>query len=72
MRFNALGAILRFVKDNNMLDVLKPYLESLPTWFEQWNTKPADQRGLYTKVANISLTAMENIDDGDQRKKNEK
>lgn len=51
--------LLKFLKAHGMFDALRPYLDKLPAWFEDWETSEEYQRKLYEEVAEIALEAGE-------------
>lgn len=71
MRYNAYGAIMRFVKDHSLFEVIKDSVEQLPRWLSIWKTKPAEQRSLYVKVADAALSSVESSPDAAQIVSNE-
>lgn len=54
LRYNVFMTILRFIKENGMLDTITNYLSSLPEWFKDWDTNEEDQRKLYLEVADVA------------------
>lgn len=51
--------VLKFLKGNGMFDNLRPYLEKLPAWIEEWDTSEDYARKLYEEVAEAALEAGE-------------
>jgi translation initiation factor 3 subunit M len=57
IRFNVFMAILRFLKQHSMFDVLEPYAKNLPQWFEAWGTGEDSQRQMYEEIAEVAAEA---------------
>lgn len=51
--------ILKFLKNHNMFESLRHYLDKLPEWMESWGTGEEYQRKLYEEVAEVALEAGE-------------
>ncbi|KAJ2899754.1 hypothetical protein MKZ38_002828 [Zalerion maritima] len=71
MRYNAFGALLRFVKEHGQFEGMKQWIHTMPRWFELWGTKPEDQRILYVKIADTAIASAEQGPDAAQIKSNE-
>ncbi|KAL2756345.1 hypothetical protein ACRALDRAFT_2042488 [Sodiomyces alcalophilus JCM 7366] len=57
IRFNVFSAILKFLKSHAMFDVVQPYLQHIPTWFDDWNTGDEFQRNMYVEIADVAAEA---------------
>lgn len=57
IRFNVFSAILKFLKSHAMYDVVQPYLQHIPTWFDDWNTGDEFQRNMYVEIADVAAEA---------------
>ena len=51
--------ILKFFRQHGMFDALKPYLEKLPVWLEDWDTEDEFDRKMYEEVASAADEAGE-------------
>ena len=51
LRYNVFMQIVRFLRQHNQFDLLKPRLKNLELWFEEWDTDEDDQRKLYVEVS---------------------
>ena len=51
--------ILKFLKTHAMFDNLRPYLDKLPAWIDEWETGEDYQRKLYEEVAEVAVEAGE-------------
>lgn len=40
-----------------MYDVVQPYLQHIPTWFDDWNTGDEFQRNMYVEIADVAAEA---------------
>ncbi|KAK7431060.1 hypothetical protein QQZ08_002341 [Neonectria magnoliae] len=49
--------ILKFLRLHGMYESLRPYLEKLPEWLENWATATDLQRQIYEEVAEVALEA---------------
>ena len=59
VRANVFMAILKFLKASAMFDNLRPYLDKIPGWMEDWETSEDFQRKVYEQVAEVALEAGE-------------
>jgi len=59
VRFNVFQAILRVIKNNGLYEMLRPQLEKLDTWMEQWEVDEEDQRKLFSQIADVAEEAGE-------------
>ncbi|KAL1884248.1 hypothetical protein VTK73DRAFT_3232 [Phialemonium thermophilum] len=57
LRFNVFMQILRFVKQHNQYDLLKPRLKNVAKWLKDWDVDEEDQRKLYVEVADVAAEA---------------
>lgn len=60
VRFNVFMQIVRFVKNNNMFDTIKPALKNIPGWLETWKVDEEDRQKLYVEIADAAEAADEN------------
>ena len=51
--------ILKFLKTHSMFDNLRPFLDKLPAWIDEWDTSEDYQRKLYEEIAEAALEADE-------------
>lgn len=51
--------VLKFLKAHSMFDNLRPYLDKLPGWIDEWDTSEDFQRKLYEEVAEAAQDAGE-------------
>lgn len=54
LRYNVFMQILRFIKQHNQYDLLKPRLKNLKKWANDWDLDEEDERNLYVEVADIA------------------
>jgi translation initiation factor 3 subunit M len=59
VRFNVFGAILGLVKSSGLFEMLRPQLKKLDTWIDQWEISEADQRKLFSQIADVAEEAGE-------------
>ncbi len=57
LRYNVMMQIIRFIRQHNQFDVLKPRLKNLEGWFAEWDTDEDDQRKLYVDVSDAAAEA---------------
>ena len=51
--------LLKFLKTHAMFEVLRPYLDKVPRWMEDWDTSEDYQRKLYEEIAEAAQEANE-------------
>ena len=54
LRYNVFMQILRFVKQYSQYDLLKPRLENVPKWLEDWDMDEEASRKMYVEVADVA------------------
>jgi translation initiation factor 3 subunit M len=53
-RYHVFLSILKVVKAGGLYEMLKPQLENLDAWIEEWETDEEDQRKLYLTIADVA------------------
>lgn len=51
--------ILKFLKAHSMFDNLRPYLEKLSDWIDEWGSSEDVERKIYEEVAEVALESSE-------------
>jgi translation initiation factor 3 subunit M len=59
VRFNVFLAIVRLVKTSGLFEMLKPQLQKLDGWLEEWEVDEEDQRKLFAQIADVAEDAGE-------------
>lgn len=59
VRFNVFQAIVRLVKTSGLFETLKPQLQKLDSWLEEWEVDEEDQRKLFAQIADVAEDAGE-------------
>lgn len=59
VRYNVFQTILRTVKTSGLYEMLRPQLEKLDTWIEQWEVDEEDQRKLFGQISEVAEDAGE-------------
>jgi translation initiation factor 3 subunit M len=59
VRFNVFQAIIRLVKTSGLFETLKPQLQKLDGWLEEWEVDEEDQRKLFGQIADAAEDAGE-------------
>ena len=59
VRFNVFQAIVRLVKTGGLFEMLRPQLQKLDSWLEEWEVDEEDQRKLFAQIADVAEDAGE-------------
>jgi translation initiation factor 3 subunit M len=59
VRFNVFQAIVRLVKTGGVFEMLRPQLQKLDGWLEEWEVDEEDQRKLFAQIADVAEDAGE-------------
>jgi translation initiation factor 3 subunit M len=59
VRFNVFQAIVRLVKTGGLFEMLRPQLQKLDSWLEEWEVEEEDQRKLFAQIADVAEDAGE-------------
>lgn len=59
VRFNVFMQIVRFIKNHNMFESIKPALKNVPGWLEAWDVDEEDRQKLYVELADAAEAADE-------------
>ncbi|PHH55024.1 Eukaryotic translation initiation factor 3 subunit M [Ceratocystis fimbriata CBS 114723] len=57
VRFRVLLEILKYLKQGGMWESLRPYLEFLPAWIQEWDLSRDQQRQVYEETSEVAKEA---------------